>query len=357
MISFTKGNLLDADVEALVNTVNEVGVMGKGIALMFKEAYPGNFDEYAKACKAGNVKVGKVFPTQRNELLGPKWIVNFPTKKHWRHKTKMEWIVDGLQDLREFVLGENIRSIAIPPLGSGAGGLDWRDVRPQVLKYMGDLEDVTVIVYEPTRQYQNVSKREGVKKLTPARALIAELIRRYSVLGFECTLLEVQKLAWFLERSIKQLGLSDPLDLRFDAGKYGPYANRLNHLLNALDGSYLQCERRIPDARPMDQVRFDEKQKDKIRAYLLSGEAKEYSEALELATEVIYGFESPLGLELLATVDWLLSEEEIQPTVDDVRKGMTAWPGGQGAGARKDKIFDDRQISLALKRMDQLATA
>jgi hypothetical protein len=267
----------------------------------------------------------------------------------------MEWITQGLADLREFVLREGVRSIAIPPLGSGNGGLNWQDVRAHVVECMGDLEDVEVVVYEPTNEYQNVSKREGVRKLTPARALIAELVRRYSVLGFECSLLEVQKLAWFLEKSVKQLGLIDPLDLRFEAGKYGPYANRLTHLLNALDGSYLQCERRIPDARPMDLVRFDSSQKETINAYLLSGEAKAYAEALKQVSDLIYGFESPLGLELLATVGWLLSEGEFEPTVDGVRKGISNWPGGNGAGARKNRIFDDRQIGLALKRFNQEA--
>ena len=357
MISFTKGNLLEADVEAVVNTVNEVGVMGKGIALMFKEAYPENFKTYAQACKSGEVRVGEVFVTRRDQLLGPKWIINFPTKKHWRQKTKMDWIVAGLEDLREFVVREKVQSIAIPPLGSGNGGLEWSDVRPIIVEAMGDLSGVDVIVYEPTREYQNVSKRAGVKKLTPARALIAELIRRYSVLGFECTFLEVQKLAWFLERSIQQLGLNNPLDLRFEAGIYGPYANRLSHLLNALDGSYLRCEKRIPDAGPMDLVRFEDKHKDHIGAYLRSGDAKLYTEALELASNLIDGFESPLGLELLATVSWLLSEEDRKPTIDDIKKGITGWPGGESAGARKQKIFDDRQIGLALQRIGRTAVA
>lgn len=357
MISFTKGNLLEADVEAVVNTVNEVGVMGKGIALMFKDAYPENFKAYAKACKSGEVHVGKVFVTRRDQLLGPKWVINFPTKKHWRHKTKMEWVVAGLDDLRQFVLREKVRSIAIPPLGSGNGGLEWSEVRSKIVDSMSELNDVDVIVYEPTREYQNVSKRAGVKKLTPARALIAELIRRYSVLGFECTFLEVQKLAWFLERSIRQLGLDDPLDLRFEAGIYGPYANRLSHLLDALDGSYLRCEKRIPDAGPMDLVRFDDKQKDQVGAYLRTGDAKIYAEALEKASELIDGFESPLGLELLATVGWLLSEEDRKPTVEDIKKGISGWPGGESAGARKQKIFDDRQIKLALQRIGRAAVA
>ena len=158
MISFTKGNLLDADVEVLINTVNEVGVMGKGIALMFKEAYPDNFKEYAKACKKGEVEVGRMFVTRPDQLIGPKWIVNFPTKKHWRAKTKIEWITDGLVDLRKFIEDNGVKSIAIPPLGSGNGGLEWSNVRPRIVEALEGLDNVEVVIYEPTCQYPNVSK-------------------------------------------------------------------------------------------------------------------------------------------------------------------------------------------------------
>lgn len=172
------------------------------------------------------------------ELDGPRWIINFPTKKHWRQPTKLEWVRDGLAALNGVIREKHIKSIAIPPLGCGNGGLEWAVVRPLIEDALRDLNDVEVIVYEPTAKYQNVAKKQGVEKLTPARALIAEMIRRYWVLGMECTLLEAQKLAWFLERTIKKMGLEDPLDLRFEANRYGPYANRLTHLLNGLDGSY-----------------------------------------------------------------------------------------------------------------------
>jgi len=119
MLSFTEGNLLDADVEALVNTVNTVGVMGKGIALMFKEAFPENFEAYADACKRKEVRLGNMFAFQRDDLYGPKWIINFPTKGHWKYPSKLVWIEDGLKDLKQFIERENIKSIAIPPLGSG----------------------------------------------------------------------------------------------------------------------------------------------------------------------------------------------------------------------------------------------
>lgn len=197
MIEFTQGNLLEADVEALVNTVNTVGVMGKGIALMFKERFPANMAAYAKACKTHEVQTGKMFVTETGELMGPRWIVNFPTKQHWRAKSQIQWIIDGLFDLRNFIEENHVKSIAIPPLGAGNGGLNWDDVKPHIVEILGDLQNVKIIVYEPIAKYQNVAKPKGVEKLTPARALIAELIRRYWVMGMDCSLLEIQKLAWF----------------------------------------------------------------------------------------------------------------------------------------------------------------
>ena len=141
MITYTQGNLLEAQTDALVNTVNTVGVMGKGIALMFKERFPKNMAEYASACKAKQVNTGKMFVTQTGELMGPQWIVNFPTKQHWRAKSKMEWIQDGLIDLRHFLEANNVSSIAIPPLGAGQGGLSWPDVKVEIEKALLPEED------------------------------------------------------------------------------------------------------------------------------------------------------------------------------------------------------------------------
>lgn len=348
MMIFTQGNLLEARAEVLVNTVNTVGVMGKGIALMFKERFNENFRLYAAACKAKEVKTGKMFVTQVHELDGPRWVVNFPTKQHWRAPSRMEWIVDGLQDLRRFLIEQQIKSIAIPPLGAGNGGLEWGGVREQIEQALGDL-DAEILVFEPTKQYQNVAKRMGVERLTPARALIAELVRRYWVLGMECSLLEIQKLAWFLEREIEKLGLK-PLDLRFEANKYGPYADRLRHLLEGLDGSYLRSEKRISDADPLDVIWFDDERKIFVQTYLKS-EAKGYIQALEATTARIDGFESPFGMELLATVDWLLTREGVAPTVSAVREGLRHWRGGPDAAARKDRLFNDRALGIALERL------
>jgi len=355
MIRYTQGNLLEADVEALVNTVNTVGVMGKGIALMFKERFPLNMKLYAAACKAKQVQTGKMFVTEVAELTGSRWIINFPTKQHWRAKSKMEWIEDGLIDLRCFLLEHHIKSVAIPPLGAGNGGLKWQEVRQNIEAALGDIEDVEILVFEPTRQYQNIAKRTGVQKLTPARALIAELVRRYWVLGMECSLLEIQKLAWFLEREIEQTASDNPLKLAFKANQFGPYADRLRHLLEALDGSYLRCEKRISDAGALDVIWFDDAMKGKLLSYLDSVEMKPYTHALERTVKLIDGFESPFGMELLATTDWLITKEECEPKTEKIMEGLKRWTGGASASQRKVRLFDSRAISIALHRLNQCA--
>ncbi len=354
MMRFAKGNLLEANVEAVVNTVNTVGVMGKGIALMFKERFPKNYREYVAASKNGAIQIGNMFVSATDELSGPRWVINFPTKKHWRHPTKIEWVREGLVALRDVIRDKQITSIAIPPLGCGNGGLNWSDVRPLIEEYLADLKDVEIVVYEPTEEYQNVAKKKGVEKLTPARALIAEMIRRYWVLGIECTLLEAQKLAWFLERMITKMGLEDPLDLRFTADRYGPYANRLMHLLDGLDGSYLHCDKRLSDATPFDTIWFDEAKREKLELYLKGPDASVYRPALEAADELIDGFQSPLGLEALATVDWLIAREGAEASLQGIRNGIRRWPAGPAHAHRKERLFSDRLLELSLERLKHL---
>ena len=349
MVDYTKGNLLDAPVEALVNTVNEVGVMGKGIALMFKERFPAASETYITASKAGQVRVGRVFVTPSEELF-PKWIIHFPTKKHWRHPSKIEWIQEGLRDLGRVVRELGIRSIAIPPLGCGNGGLSWLDVRPLIEEEFSVISGVDVTIFEPTAKYQNVPKEMGVKELTPARALIVEMVRRYAAMALDCTLLEVHKLAYFLQRAVNTTGLDDPLDLRFSANRYGPYADRLRHLLNALDGSYLHSPKRISDASPLDRIWFEGSEAETVKAFL-EDRAANYLAALSATTELIDGLESPHGLELLATVDWVVQEGGIDPTPNAICQALAEWPGGEGSAERKLRLFDEWEVGLAVDRL------
>jgi len=347
MIKFVTGNILDAKVDALVNTVNTVGVSGKGIALMFKEAFPDNFRAYAAASKAGELAPGGLFITQRPEMLGPRYIINFATKQHWRDPSKLAWIGDGLATLRREIQDRRIRSIAIPPLGAGNGGLRWSDVKSLIVEQLRDV-DCEVMVFEPTETYQNVVKRHGVEKLTPARALMAEMIRRYEVLGFDCSILEAQKLGWFLSRAITRLGLSNPIADDFAANRYGPYSDKIRHLLDSLDGSYLECERRVADARPFDPIRFKHDRQDRVSAYLTSPEASAYRPALNAAADTIDGFQSPHGLELLATIDWLHHASGIALTVDAMMLAIAEWPGPNGAAERKRRIFNRHHLEAAV---------
>jgi O-acetyl-ADP-ribose deacetylase (regulator of RNase III) len=347
MIRYTTGNLLQADADALVNTVNTVGISGKGIALMFKETFADNFKAYQAAAKAGRVSVGTMFVTERHDMLGPRFIINFPTKKHWRHPSRLEWIEAGLAALRHEITARGIRSIAIPPLGAGNGGLAWPDVKPLIERALAGL-DADIVVYEPTSAYQNVVKRNGVEALTPARALMAEMIRRYEVLGFECSLIEAQKLAWFLTVGTERFGLANPFADDFVAHRYGPYSDKVRHLLDGLDGSYIACETRIADAKPLDPIRFKDERRDKVAAYLTTDGAKALRPALDYATNVIEGFETPFGLELLATLDWLHRREGIALEQGAMTAAVAAWPGPPGSAERKARIFGAREIGIAI---------
>jgi O-acetyl-ADP-ribose deacetylase (regulator of RNase III) len=355
MIRYMQGNLLQAETEALVNTVNTVGISGKGIALMFKEAFPENFRAYEAVSKAGELAPGGLFITERQDMLAPRFIVNFATKAHWRQPSRLEWIEKGLAALREAIAARGIRSIAIPPLGAGNGGLDWREVKPLIAEALANT-DCDVVVYEPTQTYQNVVKRNGVEKLTPARALMAEMIARYEVLGFDCSMLEAQKLAWFLSGAIGRAGLPNPIAEDFSANRYGPYSDKVRHLLDSLDGSYLTCERRVADARPFDPIRFRHDRRDRISVYLTTPEASPYRPALDAASDIIDGFQSPHGLELLATVDWLNRRSDVALDGEAMMVAIASWPGPEGSAERKARIFTRYQVDAAIGHLNSLQT-
>jgi O-acetyl-ADP-ribose deacetylase (regulator of RNase III) len=350
MIRFTTGNLLESDAEALVNTVNTVGVSGKGIALMFKESYPDNFRAYQAACKAGRIAPGGLFITERHDMLGPRLIINFATKQHWRQPSRLAWVAEGLKALRREIESRGATSIAIPPLGAGNGGLDWGEVKPLIQDALAGL-DCEIIVYEPTSAYQNVVKRHGVERLTPARALIAELIRRYAILGFECSILEAQKLAWFLCRATSLHGLDNPIEDTFVAHRYGPYSDGVRHLLDSLDGSYIACDKRIADAKPFDTLRFNDARRERVAAYLTTPEAGPFRPALEWASSVIDGFQSPYGMELLATIDWLHHRRGAPMDLPAMMAAIPGWPGPPGSGERKARVFPERDVGIAIDHL------
>jgi len=296
MIEFTKGNLLEADVEALVNTVNTVGVMGKGIALQFRQAFPENYEAYRKACKRGEVKIGKMFVVATGRLTNPRYVINFPTERHWRNKSRLEDIKKGLEDLVRVVKEKDIRSIAIPPLGCGFGGLRWEEVRPLIVKAFESLPDVQVLIYEPYQapaadQMKIATKRP---RLTKGRAALIVLIDRYAIPGYRLTHLEIQKLAYFFQCA------GELLRLNYVKHKYGPYAENLHFVLQRLEGHYL---RGYGDRSRRAEIYFLPGAKEEAEAFLQS--YPETLQRIDRVARLIYGFETPYGMELLATVHWL----------------------------------------------------
>ncbi len=340
-MKFTTGNILESEVEALVNTVNTVGVMGKGIALQFKERYPKNYELYAAACKRGEVQTGRMFITSTDSMMNPRFIINFPTKRHWMHRSSYAFVEDGLDDLLEQVKTLGIRSIAIPPLGAGQGGLDWTKVR-QLIEQKLSGSGVDVTVYEPVQQWKG--QKQGAKaKLTKPRALILSLIDQYSVLGFDSSLLEIQKLAYFLQR----MGQTD-LKLNYQAYHYGPYAHNLQHLLHKLENGYISSEKPILDSKPLDIIRFNTDTSAEVKEFVDSECTPAERERLAQLTRLMEGFESPFGLELLATVDWVLTRKggrELAP--ESVKQELMNW------SKRKDDLFSIGHISMAMERLGQ----
>ncbi len=220
MIAYKTGNILAEDAEALVNTVNCVGVMGRGIALQFKKAFPKNYKSYAAACKRNEVQPGRMFVSETRQLMNPRYIINFPTKRHWRGKSRMEDIDAGLVALVEEIRSRNIRSIAIPPLGSGLGGLDWSEVRPRIEAALQKLSDLKVVIFEPggAPADTRANRSTDVPRMTAGRAALVGLMHRYlgGLLDPFVTLLEVHKLMYFMQAA------GEPLRLNFAKGPYGP---------------------------------------------------------------------------------------------------------------------------------------
>jgi O-acetyl-ADP-ribose deacetylase (regulator of RNase III) len=342
MIREERGNLLAADVDALVNTVNAVGVMGKGVALQFKQAFPDNYRAYERACKRGEVRLGRMFVFDTGRLAGPRYIVNFPTKKHWRSRSKLADIELGLEDLRNVIEERSIRSIAVPALGCGNGGLDWRDVYPMINEVLGSLVDVDVVLYppQPTPTAKTMPVGTTRARMTPGRAALIGLLDRYIGPGLGATPIEIQKLMYFLQAA------GEPLRLNFVKAQYGPYADNLNHVLQAIEGHYLRGygDRSEPvlDAEPIELMPGASEQAAQFLA-----EHPDTRGRFDRVATLVKGFESPYGLELLASVHWVATVDERGGASDPevVTRQVQSWT------SRKGRLFTERHIVLAWRRL------
>ncbi|OYY65528.1 MAG: Appr-1-p processing protein [Burkholderiales bacterium 28-67-8] len=338
MIEFTSGDILKCEADALVNTVNCVGVMGRGIALQFKNMYPDNFKAYATACQREAVQPGRMFVYETGQLTPPRFIVNFPTKRHWRGKSRIEDIDAGLVDLVKVIRSKGIRSIAIPPLGSGLGGLDWNEVRPRIEHALAELTDVQVLVFEPTGAptSDKMAHVREVPTMTAGRAALVELIQRYlgGLLDPFVTLLEVHKLMYFMQEA------GEPLRLQYVKAPYGPYAENLRHVLRAVEGHLIAGYADGGDA-PDKPLSLVPGAVDEAKVFL---EQHEISRTrFERVTRLVEGFESPYGLELLATVHWVMSREGALQH-ESVARHVYAWN-------QRKRQFTLRQLAIAEERL------
>ncbi len=337
MLEFKTGNILAEDTDALVNTVNCVGVMGRGIALQFKNAFPENFKAYADACKRQEVEPGRMFVFETGQLTNPRYIINFPTKRHWRGKSRVEDIDEGLKALQEVIRENGIRSIAIPPLGSGLGGLDWHEVRSRIEETLRDFQDLRIVVFEPggAPETKQITKRRTPPKMTLGRAALVGLMDQYlrGLLDPFITLLEAHKLMYFMKVS----GEPALSKLRVVKGPYGPYAENLTHVLRDIEGYLISGYRDGGDA-PNKQLELVPGAVSDANAFLQKHPATRHR--FDRVAELVAGFESSFGLELLATVHWVIADESSE-NVDEVISHVYGW------GDRK-KRFSTRQIGLAV---------
>jgi len=339
MYRYITGNILTAETEALVNTVNTYGVMGKGIALAFKKSFPENYKSYRKSFDLDELEVG-VMNVFRTSLLTPKFIINFPTKKHWRHKSKIEYIESGLDDLILVIKKNQIKSIAIPPLGCGNGGLDWKIVKKLITDKLDQLKDsVDIVIYEPGFNL-NIRSVKSITQLNPTRAIYLQIIRQYELLGEDISTLVVQKLAYLLQR------MGEKLNLRFDKGIYGPYSPNLNKVIEALSPHYLNYDGDLNS--PMTSIKLVQDRKSESKDIINNKLDPNQKNRLHSIQNLIEGFESTLGIELLATVAFAIeqcpncSKEEI---ISDIHNWTT----------RKKEIMSEHMISVSYDRIKEFA--
>lgn len=340
MIKLTQGDILKAEAEALVNTVNCVGIMGRGIALQFRKAFPENFKAYEVACKLNQVKPGKMFIHDLNRLYNPRFIINFPTKRHWKGNSRVEDIKSGLADLIKVVQQHQIRSIAVPPLGCGLGGLDWEEIRPLIIEAFQVLPEVFVTLFEPAGAPQTSAMitLDKMPNMTVGRAALLGLMRRYlaAVMDPTITLLEVHKLMYFMQEA------GEYLRLNYQKAHYGPYAVNLRHVLSLIEGHFISG---YGDAEDRPDKPLELKPHASEQAEIFLAKHKATQQRFERVASLINGFETAFGMELLATVHWVVTREEAKTAEQAITK-IHDW------NARK-QMFSSHHIQVAWTRLHE----
>ena len=337
-IHFSQGDLLKQnDVDAIVNTVNCVGVMGKGIALQFKNKWPANFAAYHAACKAGRVRPGNMMVFDAGAYAQPHFIINFPTKDHWRGNSTLVFIQDGLQDLIRQIGALDIRSIAIPPLGCGNGGLDWQDVKPLIEAAFSTLPEVEVRLFAPGTApgAKAMEVRTPRPAMTEGRAAILKAIDTYRDLNYGLSKIEVQKLGYFLQAA------GQDLQLQFDKHIYGPYSDRLRHALNRMEGHFIVG---MGDGSVESEIEPADDALREANAFIEATGDSTLINRLERLQTLIDGFQTPYGMELLSTVHWVATREE-RNSPDAALQAIGQW------NDRKKRLMQPAHVRAAWHRL------
>lgn len=334
MIELRHGDILKTKADALVNTVNCVGVMGRGIALQFKKAFPDVFKTYELVCKRGELKLGMVLVHDLDRLEQPHYVINLPTKRHWRSKSRIEDIEEGVEALIMEVRRLELKSVAVPPLGCGLGGLDWDEVRPRIERAFNELPNVQVLLFEPkgAPSAEEMAKEEKTPNMTEGRAALLGLMRRYlaAVMDPSVTLLEIHKLMYFMQEAGQNLKLA------YAKGPYGPYAENLRHVLSLIEGHFVTG---YGDAFDRPDKQIEPKREAVAEAEEFLANHPRMNERFDRVGNLIEGFETPFGMELLSTVHWVVRQEKAA-TVDEAVEKTYAW-------SNRKRMFKPQHIQIA----------
>ena len=332
---------MESEAEALVNTVNTMGIMGKGIALQFKNQYPNNYKLYASACKINSVKVGELFVTEESSLLGGrKIIINFPTKTDWRKPSEYSYIEKGLKALVKEISERNIKSIAIPPLGAGNGGLDWNKVKALIEQYLNNV-NCSIYIYQPNTIIQEALKKERVK-LTPARAMLLSVLFELVKNGEFVSEFAAEKIAYFLQR----FGAKETFKLDFQPNFYGPYSGKVKHVLYYLNGSYISGYS-SKDKKPFDELGLMLDAEKDVNDFLDSKDNEQNKEIVLKTKKFLTGYYAAFGLELLSTVDFIMTDKNTK-SLDEITKHIENW-----SDRKKTMFTNPKFIALAVQNIEK----
>ena len=339
MIKYITGNILESSADALINTVNTVGVMGKGIALQFKKAYHNNYKAYVQACKKNEIGIGKLLIVKDSNLdSGEKYIINFPTKKDWRKPSEYEFIEAGLEDLIRIIKDYNIKSIAIPPLGAGNGGLEWEKVKKIIENKLSNIE-IDIFVFEPTQQIKEQLKKERVK-LTEGRALLLYVLYDLVKNGEYVSEFSSEKVCYFLQR----FGAKKYLNLDFSPNFYGPYSGKVRYVLNVLNGSFIMGYSDM-SKKPFEPITLVSDGYEDVKTYI-EGNPELFSISNK-TINFLNGFYSDFALELLSTIDFITTEiNSFEKEL--INKKLENWSD------RKRSLFSNpKYIDISVKQLKE----